>query len=429
MVAALCLLLVILLASCSQGDPVTPAEPLAPVANGEGQVTTLLLWHAWGPAERQALALIVERYNRVQTAVQVVPQAMPLPALGEELRAAVQAGGGPHLVILQSHTLGTLAESGLLLPLDDLIGRDALSQLLPTAVGSARLQDTSGDTLLFGVPLAFDTLVLYYNRANLEVAPDDTDALLRSARGLTDTSSDPPVWGLAYTLSLDKTIGYLYAFEGRIFDEAGAVVLDTSGRAGTERWLQWLLELRQDERILAVTDSIAVDSALKAQSALMTVDWAHAQPGYRALWGENLGVAPLPRLSETGNLPQPYVQSDVISINARLTGAAEQQAALDFINYLTGSAAQAALLDAGKQPVRLRLDLPAAELAPYNLRDFQTQARQGLPMPNSNLSNYVVRDILDQMQLSVVRGLATPADAVTQAADSLRARLHTQNDP
>jgi maltose-binding protein MalE len=349
---------------------------------------------------------------------------MPLATLTNELRAAAVVGSGPHLVLLQSHTLGSLAEAGVLLPLDSsLLDAEAYQDVLPTAWESARAYDASGERHLYGMPLTFDTLALYYHKGQLAAPPATSDAMLESAHRLLDHSQQPPVWGLAYTLSLDRTIGYLSAFGGRIFDEEGNVVLGGTGRSGTERWLQWLLELQQDDKILAVNDSIAVDSALTFQGALMTIDWSHALAGYRDLWGDEVGVAELPLLSSTGQTPRPYVQSDVLSINVRVIDDHEQQSALDFARYLLSEEAQAALLDIGKQPVRL--DLAAYDETPEAAaaQVFRRQAEHGQAMPGNHTANQVVRAELERMQQAVLRGVTAPSDAVTYTDTVLRKRF------
>lgn len=413
-----CLLLIILAAcgaASSGGSAPTPSTAPNPAA----PPITLVLWHAWPSPEQRTLAVLVDRYNRSNRLVRIILQAKSIATLTSELRGAALEGSGPHLILVQSHTLGALAQEGLLLPLDDLVSAVEREQLLPSALGGAQAQDVRGELHLYGLPITFDTLALYYNRANVLNPPANTATLLDSARGLTQ----PPIWGFAYTLSLDRTIGYLYAFGGRIFDDQGNLVLGTEGRLGTERWLEWLLTLRQDQQLLAGTDSIAIDRALKAQQVLMAIDWAHALPTYRDLWKENLGVAILPRLSEEDRFPQPYVQSDVISINARVMDTAEQRAALDFARYLLNEEAQNELLQAGKQPTMLGLSLTGNTPHEEAARVFRAQAQQSLPMPNSRAANEIVKDILERMQVSVLRGLATPADAVTRADTLLRERL------
>jgi maltose-binding protein MalE len=414
-------LLVGVATACSTTQP--SSTPLNPLPVPVEQRTTLVFWHAWPSPEQHTLARLVDTYNQEHPETQVLLQAMPIASLTDELRAASLVGSGPHLVLLQNHTIGALAQDDLLLPLDsELFAAEEREALMPTALAGAQAPDVDGTTRLYGLPLVFDTLALYYHRGSLEEPPATTDELLSSAHSLTDISQQPPVWGLAYTLSLDKTVGYLPAFGGRVFDAQGNVVLGNEGRAGTERWLQWLLTLRQDDNLLATSDSIAVDSALKAQEALMTIDWAHALADYRALWGDDLGIARLPRPGNAESLPRPYVQSDVLSINARVL-AHEQRAALDFARYLLGAEAQQALFEAGRQPSLLALPIQGETPELRAAQVFRQQALQGQPMPNNPLMNGVVRAELIRMQQAVLQGVATPADAVTAADTVLRERL------
>lgn len=423
MILALTLLV---LSACSARSATVSTTP-QPAAPAPAR-TILILWHAWPPPADRALAAVVEGFNRGNPGIQVVIQTRQVTSLRDDLASAVAEGAGPHLSIVPSHTLGSLAEEGALLPLDGLLAAQELERLLPTALGAAQVRYREGPRL-YGVPLTFDTLALYYNKANFSAAPPgDTDSLLRVARGLSDNRSDPPVWGLAYNLNLDRTIGYLYAFGGRIVDDQGNLVLGLDGRDETEAWLDWLLVLREDEGLLASLDGITVDNALLSQRALMTIDWAHAVDRYGALWSGNLGVAPLPRLSETNRLPQPYVQSDTLVLNARLGDGPERAAAITFVRHLITETSQRELLRAGRQPVLMSLDLNAADLAiAPELREaarvFRGQAEAGLPMPNTRAAIETVWPVLIDMQGRVLRRLLTPAQAVENADTTLRARL------
>ena len=332
---------------------------------------------------------------------------MPRASLANDLRTAVLSGSGPHLVLLPSHWLGTLADAGVLRGVDDLFSPKELAALLPVAVHSAEVAN-KGVTQLYGLPITFDTPAMYYNKDNILKPPADTDQLLSAAHGLTDTSTQPPTWGLAYNLSLDTTIGYLYAFGGRIFDDQGNMVLGSSGRAGTERWLSWLLALHQDQRLLAVADGMRVDGTLKAQQALITVNWSNQYDAYRALWGDKVSVAPLPQLSATGKPAAAYVQSEVLSINARVRSSSEQEAALDFCRFMLGPEAQQSLLEAHMQPTLLSLKLDGDQPNLQAARAFRDQASHGLPMPNSSAVTTIVWPALNQMLRGVLQGQLTP---------------------
>jgi ABC-type glycerol-3-phosphate transport system substrate-binding protein len=120
--------------------------------------------------------------------VQVVLQSRPVVSLHRDLAGAVADGGGPHMAILPSHSLGALAADGSILPVDGLVPEGELARLVPAAVGAAQVRGADAAPL-YGVPLTFDTLALYYNKANFTGDPPaDTDELLRVARGITDTA-------------------------------------------------------------------------------------------------------------------------------------------------------------------------------------------------------------------------------------------------
>lgn len=414
------LVVLALLAACA--PQAAPEATPPPTQLSESTGGPLLLWHGWAGAERQALGRLVEQYNRQQTSGRVVLQSVPLASFAAELRAAVAAGSGPHLILIPNTWIGGLAEASVLLPLDNLLSADESNALLPVALSGAQANDEAGITHLYGLPIRFDTLALYYNTANLAQPPSDSATLLTVARGLGDAETQPPIWGLALNLSYDNTIGYLYAFDGRIFDEQGRVALGDTGRAGAERWLAWLTELQNDQRILARSESsILVDREIKDNRVLMTFDWAHQIDIYDNLWGDNLGVAPLPLLSETGQAPRPYVRTDVLAIN-NLAGADERRAAERFLRFMISEDAQLTLLRGNLQPTLRTLPLTGDTPEIIAAQAFRTQAELGLPMPNITTRTFVEQQ-MKRMQRQVLLGLATPADAVSETDRRLRERL------
>jgi len=417
------LFILALLAACApQVAPGTTPVPSA--LSGSVSGSPLLLWHGWAGAERQTLGRLVEQYNRQHSDGRIVLQSVPLASFAAELRTAVAAGSGPHLVLMPNTWIGGLAETGVLLPLDDLLPAADVGTLLPVALAGAQARDQAGEARLYGVPVRFDTLALYYNTANLTQPPADTATLLAIARGLGDPEAQPPVWGLALNLSYDNTIGYLYAFDGRVFGDDGRVALGDTGRAGTERWLAWLADLQNDPRILARSESsILVDRELKDGRVIVTFDWAHQIAVYRDLWGARTGVAPLPRLSDTGRMPRPYVRTDVLAVNA-LAGADEQRAAAQFLRFMISEEAQLSLLRNDIQPASRALPLTGEAPQTIVAQVFRVQAEQGLPMPNDAARAFVEQEI-KRMQRQVLLGLATPADAVAETDRRLRERLDT----
>jgi maltose-binding protein MalE len=413
-------LLGLLLGACTTSagpDPgATPAPPAATPA------ITLRMWHGWSGAPRDALARLVDRYNQGRQNGRVLLEERPLASLPGDLRAATQAGVGPHLVLVPSSWLGTLATSDLLLDLDEAIPAETQRATLPAALASARAAGAGGQQRLYGMPLSFDTLALFYNRANLSEAPEDTDLLISLAHGLSAPDATPPRWGLAVNLSLDNMLGYLYAFDGRVFDDTGAPALGGAGRAGTERWLAWLAQLRADPELFIRPDSgIQVDRALKNNSVLITFAWAHQLPDMRRLWGEKMGIAPLPLLSQTGRAPEPLLQSQVVAVSKR-AAAAERNAAVEFLRYIASDEAQRELLRVDVQPASAALKLAGDDPQTAAARVFREQAGRARPMLNGANRDAIWQTLL-LMQRQVLFEQASPSDAVTAADERLRAIL------
>lgn len=412
-------ILLVLLLSCSPASTTSQQAPSS-LPNNANEPVTLVLWHGWGGAERQVLNRLVDRYNESHPQGRVLLQAVPLSTLASDLRTAVAVGSGPHIVLFPNSWTGSLSSAGVLQPLDDLISSEDQRNLLPAALGGAQALDSEGNRRLYGLPISFDTLALYYNSANVLVPPETTNDLIDRAHGLSDPNA--PRWGLALNLSVDNVIGYLYAFGGQVFNEEGELILGTQGREGTEQWLRWLLNFSNDPQLrLQTSSSIAVDRDIKNGQVLMTFGWSHQLSIYRSLWRENLGIAPLPRLSETNALPRPYVKSDLLAINARV-GPAERAAAAEFLRFMITVEAQRDLLAADLQPTRLDLDLSGEDSQLIAARAFREQAKQGLPLPNSP-TRTIVDEELRIMLERVLMSQTGPDDAVIETDSRLRERL------
>ncbi len=425
----------------------TPPTP-EPLPTSVPPVRPLVLWHAWPASDQRTLAMLIEQYNQT-SAVPIVLRAVPASTFATELQDALLVGNAPDVILVQSHTLGALADTSLIQPITATHWSPAEREdMLPTVLASALVTGTLAMSAtiaerptdpaapindpdpaqLYGVPISFDTLGLYYHRAQAGTTPQSMAQVLAIAETLAQTDSEPPTWGMAYTLSLDKTLPYLSATGGAVFAPDGTVVLAASGRPGTEFWLEWLLALSRQPGVLATSDSIVIDSTLRSQSAWITIDWAHTLPRYHSLWGEQLEVAVLPPIEPAGLPPRPFVQSMVLALPKQAQPApADQVAAL--ITYLHSPAVQTTLLEHGYQPVRASLPLPGDTIQIRAARSFRAQTATALPMPTSRFENEVVRGELQRMLAAVLRGVIAPSDAITRADQMIREQQGQTTQP
>jgi len=324
-----------------------------------------------------------------------------------DYKAAVLAGGSPDLVLLaENRWIGPLAEQKLVLDITSRITSTEQAAFQPTALDGARFNQK-----LYGLPLTLDLPVLYYNRANIsEALPDSTAEWLAAARSFTTDTNQ----GLAYNLSLYFTQPYASAFDAQFFDQSGEVVLGTTSFTPTLEWLTWVRDLSSDQLLLARDDNRMINRAIQQNTALMTIDWARNLPDYRQVWGDNVGVRPLPRLSQTAKEPQPYVRSSVLALNPR-SAEAQQNAAFEVMRFLTGPTAQAELRSIGLPTVRR--DLAEADLVQTQI---ELAASRGAAWPTSIRFNNSW-DTLAAMLRNVLNGAAIES-TIAEADRRLRSQ-------
>ncbi|MGB9723427.1 MAG: sugar ABC transporter substrate-binding protein [Chloroflexia bacterium] len=346
-------------------SPSPPSPSPFPTATPAATVD-LTVWHTWDAAEEALYRRLLADYRRQHPQVVVHLRRFPVGEVLAEYEAAVVEGTGPDLLVGWSHWIAPLAERQALMPLEDLLEQDFWASFYPFALEGVRAQGH-----LYAAPYACETVALYYNRDFVLEPPTNTAALL----DLAATWPGQEQAGLAYPLSFYNTVGYLYAFGGRLLDEEGRPALDT---LEMRAWLRWLQTVQAAPGVVATGSYGQADTLFKSGVVAMAVNGSWVLPDYlQALGSERLGVAPLPMLSETGVWPGPLVGYRVLLVNPALLSA-HPQATLDLLRFLSGPQLQEErLVQLGEVPTWRGLDLSSRPLQAA----FVRQAELGRPRP------------------------------------------------
>ncbi len=284
------------------GPPPAPARGGARAPPSPPPVAgTVTLWHSWAGAEGDALAAIL---SALQTTLPGVTVQTLFVAPGELTAAyaeAVQSGGGPDLVIAPNWYLGDIVAAGTARPFDDLATAEMRAGFLPATVESLTVNGA-----LYGLPLTYNLVSLYVNRALLPATGpvESTGALLEAA-------AISPSAGIGIYANLLHVVWGIPAFGGEFLDAQGRAVLDQS--PGAAQFLAWLIELDGTPGSYVDQDyGMLLDRFTKGEFAYF-VDgpWAAAQ--LSAALGDNLAVAPLPN-GPTGPA-RPWLYSDGVFMN------------------------------------------------------------------------------------------------------------------
>jgi len=395
----------LILGACAASGATRGGAPSPQAIGRPAEPIRLTIWHSWSGAQLLALNAVARSYEQDHPDVRIQLQMQPGAELLRSYSMSVADGSAPQLVLLPGRYLGELAQQQFIQPLDDAWSEEQPSGLLPQALDTARV---NGE--LYGVPVAVDTMVLFWDKRRVAEAP----ATWAAARELNSPlRGEPPEtrpYSLAYYLSLPGAMPYLESFGGNLVD-GQQPVFTTAGREATAQWLEWLRSLPADEQLLASPDYNVFDSGVQQGRVLAGIDWARRRAMYEQAWGgaEAVGVAALPA-REAGQTPRSLLLTDVLAIN-RAISPEQRAAALNFARNVAGKESQQTLWSRGQL-------LPAHSEVEV---DGATGPLLAVAAASQPLTSAVVAmwDPLNGMLRNVLSNVSSPHEAIDAAGAAL----------
>ncbi len=340
-----------------------------------GPVAKVLLWHAYRDDERKALDKLVASWNEKNPRVQVTALAVPFDAYVDKLQVAVPRDNGPDLMIFAHDKIGSWARDGLIQPLGEWASAARLRRFLPQTV-----KPLVFERAVYGLPLAFKSLVLFYNKAMVPTAPKTMAELITIAK--RHTNADESRFGLAYDATdLYQHAAFMHAYGATTYDDGrGKLAIDTP--AAVEA-LSAVRALHKKHGILPKgVQGFVITGMFNDGSVPMVFNgpWFSSEIDAAIDWG----VAVLPT-AQNGNPLRPYLGSEALLLNARTKVRA---AALQVVDYLTSDEAALTRLQVGKQLVANTkvYENPRWAADPV-IRIFRAQADVAVPMSNAVEAN------------------------------------------
>lgn len=359
------------------------------------------VWHSYRGAEEKALAELVTRWNDAHPDEPARLLAVPHEAYANKLTSAIPRGQGPDLFIFAHERIGDWAESGIIAPLDDHLDAAEQDAFLPVTLDALRYEEK-----LYGVPLAFKTVALFYNKDLVDSPPKTTDELVALAEKHRDEKAGS--FGLAYQAdSFYFHAGWFFGFGGKIFNDDGTARLDRPENANS---LAFVAELRERGLIPEEPTGALVGELFNDGKAAAVIQgpWFLGEIDASV----DYAVAPLPTVSETGLPARPFLTVEAAILSAE---ASNKDGALAFARFLSSPDGAKFRLQEGQQLVANQAVYAdeSVELPP-ELRAFQEQSKQAKPMPNQPLMRAVWEPAALAMR-SVLRGSLGPEGALKKA--------------
>jgi arabinogalactan oligomer/maltooligosaccharide transport system permease protein len=344
----------------------------------------VVVWHAWMGAEEAGLVAAAQRFE-AGGGGRVSLVAVPFGVFDAKIETAIPRGNGPDVVIAGHGGLGKWARMGLFDPVDDLV----IAPQMPVAEEAMRWEGAR-----YGVPLAYKTLVLLYDPAQVAAPPKTTDELVALARSLAGEGR----YGLAYEAGAAfYHAPFMHGFGAAMWQDGALSRLDTPAHAGA---------LGLSARLAALgptrPSSERIGQLYREGKAAMVI----SGPWFVADLGRPIAAAPLPIVSETGQPARPYLTVD----GAYVTRGPNTDAARAFVSFLAGEASAIVRRDVGGQAVTT-LGVSADDPVRTALA---AQAAVAVPMP-SDPKALMAWEPLNKALRQTQRGAASPEGAAAEA--------------
>ncbi|MDZ7374402.1 MAG: extracellular solute-binding protein [candidate division KSB1 bacterium] len=336
----------------------------------------LAIWTQDLAPGRAVLDSLLRQYERERPGVHVQLVYYETEELRSNFIVAALGGSGPDLVYGPSDQVGPFVAMQIIQPLEPFLEQDFLSDFVEQ--GQVWYE---GHLYMLGDRVG-NHLMLVYNRDLVPHPPETTDELIALGKRLTqDLDGDGIVdrYGLAWNyVEPFFFIPFLVGYGGWVMDEDGRPTLDTPA---TVRACQFIYDLKERYRIIArEADLDVVNTLFKMGRAAMVINGPWSWRSYQEA-GVNMGLALLPKVSDTGLYAAPMVSATGYCLNVNTRGE-RLRYALDLLRYLTSTDAQVRLSRA-LTVVPSRRSAQQHPLVQQNplLEISQRQIELGRPMP------------------------------------------------
>ena len=327
---------------------------------------SIVLWHAYQDAEREALAEGAARWNAAHPDRPLELVGVPYGAFADKLTSAIPGGNGPDLFIYPQDRIGDWAEAGVIEPIEFWVD-DARADRFSTEALEAMAYEGS----LWGLPVAVKSMALYYRTDITPTPPRTTDELLALAPGMRAKGG----YAIAYAnVDLYGHAPWLFGFGGAIVDADGALAIATPEAAAALAFARELVVRGAAPEGAEGPQVATLFNAGKA-ATVMSGPWFVSDIGAGVPWK----VAPLPIVSATGKPAAPFLGAEGILMSAR---SHDKAAAFEVMDALTSDVDAIARARRAKQvvPNVRAYDDPSVAADPV-LRAFRDQLAHTVAMP------------------------------------------------
>ncbi len=317
---------------------VTPEEATTEIVEviptlAPGETITVELWvtDLESTSNLEYFEPLVDTYQQEHPGVTIHLEAIPVTDdVFGWLSTSLAAGDRPSAFLIDSSVMSSLQENDMLRNLDGLY---MTNEYLPTTIEMVTNEDS-----VWGVPLSTTSMLLLYYNKDLFTAngfdpnnpPKNTDELLEIHKVFLEKTGQA---GLVYASTINYwMLPWIFGYGGNLFASDGQTI--TLGTEAVQQAMNLTMLLVSTGETENWLDYSTAENLFISQEVAMIINGTWAYQMYKDALGDNLGIAPLPKVSDTGLPSSSPISGMVFSLPAG-GDKQEQDIALDFIHYVT----------------------------------------------------------------------------------------------
>ncbi len=355
----------------------------------------------WMSEQEAGIQAAIDAFNESQDEIHVNASTVPWGQYWDKLVTGLPAGSAPDIFAINALNVRDYAKNGYLLDISDLFeGEVDLSKFPQHVIDTHTVNGT-----LWGIPKDFDSIAVFYNKdmfdaAGVEYPSDDWtwDDFIATAKALTD--ADNSVYGAAIPASGQSACyDYIFGNGGQVFDESGACVVNSPEAAEALQKLQDGILVEGVSPTVEAQVEIDNDTMFQSGMIAMCFGGSWNVGTYVDVFGESLGIAPLPIMKERKTI------SHCLSwVGAASTKYPEE--VKKFLAYMGSYDAQALTADVVIPAYEGCADLWAKKFEGFNTEAFLGAADQGwaVPLPAADKNTQEIFTNFDNYMAEILSG-------------------------
>ncbi|WP_293782446.1 ABC transporter substrate-binding protein [uncultured Aeromicrobium sp.] len=393
----------LLLSACSSGD----SDDAGPDVD-EGGTLTIANYQFLEPGRGDALWEALSGYATENDAVTLERSETPFAQYADKLNTELGSGGGPDVFVIQDAQFATLAEAGLLEPLDDVLE-------------DADLNSTNEDLVVDGEQLAVTWEQVAYalmgnknvmEQAGIEELPTTVDELISAGQAVQQTGAA----GLGVRHQMNEFDGWYLDFNAWTYGNGGSwsdgeeLTIDSPENiAGVEQYQQVI-----DSGIVPVGDDASTfRTKFKENQLGFIIDNSGAALSFTsggAITGADIVSGPLP-FDEPGQH-----QKIVLAVNAN---SEVKELAKDFVRWFVSEEGQQAIrppLGASTLATDVPLTEEFSQEHPWaqTFIDINPDTKSTLIEGFETDTKAIMQTVMQAVERAITQG-ADPAEVLEQA--------------